>query len=86
MVLETTLATVNRMLYKIFKTFLLKLQSAFKYKESKNLTENVDFYSTASRHFVAKLISKLLIIEKRYSALQNNPPPFSMASLLYSRV
>ena len=31
---ETTSATVNRMLYKIFKTFLSKLQSAFKDKES----------------------------------------------------
>ena len=29
MVLETTSATVNRMLYKVFKTFLWKLQSAF---------------------------------------------------------
>ena len=34
MVLETTSATVNKMLYKIFKTFLSKLQSAFKDKES----------------------------------------------------
>ena len=34
MVLETTSATVSRMLYKIFKTFLSKLQSAFKDKES----------------------------------------------------
>ena len=29
MVLETTSATVNRMLHKVFKTFLWKLQSAF---------------------------------------------------------
>ena len=29
MVMETTSATVNRMLYKFFKTFLWKLQSAF---------------------------------------------------------
>ena len=34
MVLETTSVTVNRMLCKIFKTFLSKLQSAFKDKES----------------------------------------------------
>ena len=34
MVPETTSTTVNRMLYKIFKTFLSKLQSAFKDKES----------------------------------------------------
>ena len=34
MVLETTSVTVNRMLYKIFKTFLSKLQSTFKDKES----------------------------------------------------
>ena len=34
MVLETTSATVNIMLYKIFKTLLSKLQSEFKDKES----------------------------------------------------
>ena len=48
MVLESTLATVNRMLYKLFKTSLLEITiSLQKVKKAKIITENVYFHSNS---------------------------------------
>ena len=48
MVLESTSATVNRMLYKVFKTSLLEITiSLQKAKKAKIITENVDFHSNS---------------------------------------
>ena len=48
MVLESTSATVNRMLYKVFKTSLLEIKiSLQEAKKAKIITENVDFHSNS---------------------------------------
>ena len=47
MVLESTLATVTRMLYKVFKTSLLEITIRLqKAKKAKIIIENVDFHSS----------------------------------------
>ena len=70
MVLESTSATVNRMLYKVFKTSLLEITiSLQKEKKAKIITENVDFHSnsiwTLQRKTLGASLCKLLITEKR---------------------
>ena len=48
MVLKSTSATVNRVLYKVFKTSLLEITiSLQKAKKAKIITENVDFPSNS---------------------------------------
>lgn len=48
MVMKSTSATVNRMLYKVFKTSLLEITiSLQKAKKAKIITENVDFHSNS---------------------------------------
>ena len=48
MVLESTSATVNRMLYKVFKTSLLEITiSLQKAKKAKIIIENVDVHSNS---------------------------------------
>ena len=69
MVMESNLATVNRMLYKVFKTSLLEITiSLQKAKKAKIITENVDFPS----NHLWTLHNKPLITEKR-SSKQSEP-------------
>ena len=75
MVLKSTSATVNRTLYKVFKTSLLEITiSLQKEKKAKIITENVDFHSNSIWTLHSKTLgasffylSKLLITEKRCS-------------------
>ena len=77
MVLESTSATVNRMLYKVFKTSLLEITiSLQKEKKDKIITENVDFHNNSMWTLHSKTLGasfsylcKLLITEKRCSVL-----------------
>ena len=71
MVLESTSATVNIMLYKVFKTSFLKITiSLQKEKKAKIIIENVDFHSNSiwtlhSKTLGASFLSlQLLITEK----------------------
>ena len=48
MVLESTSAAVNRMLYKVFKTTLLEITTSLQWEnKAKIITENVDFHSNS---------------------------------------
>ena len=64
MVMESTSATVNRMLYKVFKTTLLEIIiSLQKAKKAKIITENVDFHSNSIGMLYSKL-SELRLTKK----------------------
>ena len=74
MVLESTSATVNIMLYKVFKTSFLEITTSLqKAKKAKIITKNVDFHSNSIWTLHSKTLGaslyKLLITEKRYLVL-----------------
>ena len=89
MVLESTSATVNRMMYKVFKTSLENYKMVFSKQRKPIITENCRLQKEiASGHFTAKL-SKLLITENEALCSSNLNlslrlcPPLTVASILY---
>ena len=94
MVLETTSATVNRMLYKVFKTSLLEITiSLQKAKKAKIITENVDFHSNIIWTLHSKTLGASFLLSLQAShnrkamlgALNNMNPP-SLARIVYLSV
>ena len=84
MVLESTSATVNRMLYKVFKTSLLEITiSLQKEKKAKIITENVDFHSNSIWTLHSKTLGASFLLSLQAShnrkamlgALNNLNPP-----------
>ena len=84
MVLESTSTTVNRMMYKVFKTSLLEITiSLQKAKKAKIITENVDFHSNNIWTLHSKNIGTSFLLSLQAShnrkvmldALNNLNPP-----------
>ena len=84
MVLESTSATINRMLYKVFKTSLLEITiSLQKAKKAKIITENVEFHSNSIWTLHSKTLGASFLLSMQayhnrkvmLSALNNLNPP-----------
>ena len=97
MVLESTSATVNRMLYKVFKSSLLEITiSLQKAKKDKIITENVDFHSNSisiwtlhSKNLSASFLLSLQASHNRKAmlgALNKLNPLSNAARVVYLRV
>ena len=91
MVLESTSATVNRMVCKVYKTSLLEITiSLQEAKKAKIITENVDFHSNNIWTLHSKTLGASFLLSLQAShnrkvmlGALNHLPPFSSHNRLF---